>query len=221
VIAVRNGGSMLPEALASIQAQTLPPRRIIVVDDGSTDGSADAARSAVPDAMVITQENRGVGGALDTGVAACSSSMVAFLDHDDLWLPAKGAAQMAMMLGEDRPDVVSGGVINRWVRGGKTLREEPMGSARVLGASLFRTDFVRAVGSFAQGDGYHEIVSWWTRAAGLAPRIVRDEEVVLLRRIHGANSTIGVKDEADRGRCASRRVRSSPNRDRSVEGDPS
>lgn len=198
VMAVRNGGSMLLEALASIQAQTLRPRRIIVVDDGSTDGSADVARSRLPDATVITQKNRGQGSALDTGVAASTSSFIAFLDHDDLWLPSKAATQMALMLGDDAPDVVSGGVLNRWVRGEQVLREEPMGSARVLGASTLRTSFLRTVGAFAQGGGHHEIVSWWSRAAGLGPCVVRDQDIVLVRRIHGANSTMEGKEEADR-----------------------
>lgn len=198
VMAVRNGGSMLFEALASIQRQSLRPRRVILVDDGSTDGSAAAARAMDPDVMVIAQSHSGLGGALDAGIAVSKSSFVAFLDHDDLWLPSKAAKQMALMLGDDAPDVVSGGVLNRWVRGEQVLREEPMGSARVLGASTFRASFLRAVGAFSQGDGHHEIVSWWSRAMRLGPRVVLDEDLALVRRIHGANSTMGVKDEADR-----------------------
>jgi glycosyltransferase involved in cell wall biosynthesis len=198
VIPVCNGGSMLLEALASIQEQSLPPRQIIVVDDGSTDGTAVRAQAAAPTATVITQQNRGIGGALDAGVAVCTSSFVAFLDHDDLWLPGKAEAQMSRMLGEERSDVVSGGVVNRWVRGCHVFREELMGSARVLGASLFKTEFVRSVGSFSLDAGHHEVIAWWSLAARFAPRVVRDEDVVLVRRIHGANSTMGLtKETAD------------------------
>lgn len=199
IIPVRNGGSMLLEAIESVKKQSLPPRRLIVVDDGSTDGTAARARVAAPDATVITQENRGLGGALDTGVAACNSAFIAFLDHDDLWTPDKSASQMERILKPDCPDVVSGAVINRWVRGNQTIREELMGPARMLGASLFRAEFVRALGTFSLGGGHHEIVSWWASAALRKPTVVLDEEVALIRRIHGANSTMGAtKEHADR-----------------------
>lgn len=191
VMPVWNGGSMVLEAIASIKGQTLPPQRIILVDDGSTDGTAQRVQAAAPDVILISQKNRGPGSALDAGVAVCTSPYIAFLDHDDLWLPRKAEAQMQRMSLSDSPDAVCGGVVNRWTRDGSVIREEPMGAARVLGASLLKIDFLRSAGPFSIGGGPHGIVSWWSNAESLNPQVAWDEEIVLIRRIHGANSTLG------------------------------
>ncbi len=86
VIAARNAAGTLPLALDSVLAQTLAPREIVVVDDGSTDGTAEVAR-AHGAARCISQPHRGVSAARNRGIAAATGQWVAILDADDAWAP--------------------------------------------------------------------------------------------------------------------------------------
>ena len=86
VIPAYNAGAHLPATLASVFAQLRMPDEVIVVDDGSTDGTAEIA--ALAGAHVIRQPNGGVSAARNAGVHAARSPWIAFLDADDLWLPA-------------------------------------------------------------------------------------------------------------------------------------
>ena len=97
-----NNADTVGRALASIAAQTLPPAEVIVVDDGSTDGTAEAVR-AMAAAMnwvrlrLFRQTNQGAGAARNRAVAAARGTWLAFLDADDQWLPAKIERSMAVL----------------------------------------------------------------------------------------------------------------------------
>ena len=75
----------IARAVTSALLQTSPPYEVIVVDDGSTDGTGDVARNL--GARVVTQTNQGVSAARNAGLRAASSDWVALLDGDDEWLP--------------------------------------------------------------------------------------------------------------------------------------
>lgn len=93
VIPVRNGAGTLLRAIASVQRQTLPPARIIVVDDGSTDDGVSVIRNT-PGVEIITTEARGVSHARNVGIQASNAEYIAFLDCDDYWLPEKLRMQL-------------------------------------------------------------------------------------------------------------------------------
>lgn len=100
VIAAYNATAYLGETLASVAAQRYAELEIIVVDDGSTDGTPDlVANYARSDARIrlICQANAGVGAARNTGIAAATGRYVAPLDADDLWEPDKILAQVGEM----------------------------------------------------------------------------------------------------------------------------
>lgn len=89
-----NAGNTIARTLASIAAQTLRPSEVIVVDDGSTDGTAAIAESFAPGMTgirlkIIRQETRGAAAARNTAIKAAGGKWLAFLDADDEWLPAK------------------------------------------------------------------------------------------------------------------------------------
>lgn len=84
----------IESALLSIAAQTQRPREVIVIDDGSSDGTLDIVRAARAgmrdiDLQLYTQPHLGPGAARNRGLAAARGRYVAFLDADDLWLPEK------------------------------------------------------------------------------------------------------------------------------------
>lgn len=91
VIPVYNCAPYIEEALGSIEAQTRRPDRVVVVDDGSTDGSGEIASafaaSSAMQVQVVKQENAGIAAARNVGVARCSEDLIAFLDGDDTFYP--------------------------------------------------------------------------------------------------------------------------------------
>lgn len=95
VIPAYNSQAFVHRSIESALQQTHHPLEIIVVDDGSTDGTADVAgRYPV---TVLRQRNGGPAGARNTGVQAASGEWIAFLDHDDTWFPHKTAEQLRLV----------------------------------------------------------------------------------------------------------------------------
>jgi glycosyltransferase involved in cell wall biosynthesis len=102
ILPAYNGAGVIRSALESALAQEVP-LRVIVVDDGSTDDSADIARSYGPRVQVIALKNKGVSGARNTALAAATAPFVAFLDQDDVWKPGKLRQQVELI--ERHPEV--------------------------------------------------------------------------------------------------------------------
>ncbi len=91
ILPTYNRERFLPEAFAAIEAQTFTDWELIVVDDGSTDGTRDLVPRLTADfpqgAKYIYQENQGAYGARNTGLDHAQGKYIAFYDSDDLWLP--------------------------------------------------------------------------------------------------------------------------------------
>lgn len=95
VIPAHNAAQFLPLTLQSLQQQTQPPVEVVVVDDGSTD--ATAAVAAQHGAKVVQQAQRGPAAARNRGVQATTAPLIAFLDADDWFAPAKLGRQVARL----------------------------------------------------------------------------------------------------------------------------
>ena len=188
--------AFLGEALDSILSQSVTPEEIVVVDDGSTDGTASVARSFSGPVRLVSRPNGGPGAARNTGVVAARGDWIAFLDGDDAWTPDKTRLQLDAAAADPSLDLVFGYAQNCVARRGTSLAEARGGAADppvpglVAGSMLARRETLRSVGPFPEGLKLGEFIDWYARAqeARVASRLLHD--VVLLRRIHGANQTV-------------------------------
>ena len=92
-----NSGPLVVEAVESALAQTAPPHEVIVVDDGSTDDTADRLARFGDRVRYVRQMNARVAAARNTGIRISTGDAVAFLDADDVWHPEKLARQVAAL----------------------------------------------------------------------------------------------------------------------------
>lgn len=95
VIPCYNGEAFLRQTLESAVSQSVPPLEILVIDDGSTDGSAAIAEAFGDPVRVMRQSNQGESVARNRGIEESRGDWIAFLDADDLWLPEKLERQLA------------------------------------------------------------------------------------------------------------------------------
>ena len=197
IVPVYNGQRYLAQALSSVFGQSLKPREVIVVDDGSTDESAAVARQ-FPAVRLIQQENRGQAIARNRGVEESRAAFLAFLDADDLWMLDKLELQMAAMEKDPELDAVFGQA--RVIHHDDHLDEEqtqavnetPHLPAYLPGALLIKRAAFEVVGEFASQWKVAEVVDWYARAEDAGLRMTTLDEVVLQRRIHDDN--LGVRE---------------------------
>ena len=97
VIPVLNGERFIKEAIESVLSQTFKDLELIVVDDGSTDGTREIVQSFGPQVVYRYQSNAGADRAYNQGISMSSGDYVAFLDHDDRWYSDKVETQVAIL----------------------------------------------------------------------------------------------------------------------------
>jgi glycosyltransferase involved in cell wall biosynthesis len=194
ILPVYNGERYVRAALESVFAQTYRPLEVIVVDDGSTDGTPAAVR-AFPDARYVRQPNRGPAAARNAALGLARGELVAFMDHDDLWTPDKLGVQVAHLA--QHPSLA--GVVAHF----RHFLSDDVGEMPRLPEARFRGDRVgwctptlvvrRAVfdqvGLFDQTYRIGHDTDWFFRARerGFPLGVVRD--CLVLKRTHNSNLT--------------------------------
>ncbi|WP_426570983.1 glycosyltransferase family 2 protein [Aquihabitans sp. McL0605] len=205
IVAVRDGARYLPEALASVAGQSVLPAEVIVVDDGSTDGSGAVAAACAPTARVIVQPPSGYAAAVNRGVAAARSSLLAFLDADDLWSATSLGDRLdrldRLAVG-DPADIVVGATQNFLSpdlsdadASGIRLHERPF-RAEVLAAAVVRADAFERVGPLDEDLRTGSAIDWMSRARHEQLAFAFVDALVLHRRIHASN--LGRQDQSAR-----------------------
>jgi glycosyltransferase involved in cell wall biosynthesis len=182
VIPAYNAEPSIADAIQSVLAQTSEVAEIIVVDDGSSDRTAEIAASFPGTRVktrVIRQPNRGVGAARNAGIHAASGDWIAFLDSDDTWLPRKTEIQLACITPEagvihcNRFDPIQFG--NLWHR---QAHVTPSGA-------LVRKQALLDVGGFEESRSFMgvEDLNLWLKIALTDWRFVPSQTDLFQRRV--------------------------------------
>lgn len=195
IIPTFNGEAHLAETLESALAQTHPPAEVIVVDDGSTDGTARIAAS-FPGVRYLYQPNAGANAARNTAILASRGDFLAFLDHDDLWMPDKLARQLAAFAADPTLDFVFGQIAHFYSpelteaqRAGLGVAAEIAPGITVSALLARRTSFLR-VGLFDVSQRLAELAAWYALALDMQMKMTVLPEIVTRRRIHLHNTTL-------------------------------
>lgn len=199
IIPTRDRAHYLGQALDSVFAQTLAPSEIIVVDDGSTDDTRAVLAPLIKEDKIryFFQEQAGVSAARNKGISCATSPFIAFLDSDDIFLPAKLEKQMQVF--EKQPDLgFVHCLFSKFDDKGQDLgiRDTSRFSGVIYPAilqewsvlmampcMLARTEVIKEVGAFDEDMIWAEDMDLWRRISRrYAVGIVRD---VLVRvRVH-------------------------------------
>lgn len=227
VIPAYNAAAYLAEAVRSVCEQTLPPRRIIIVDDGSTDATPDVAadlqRAGLgPEIEYLRQENGGPGSAMNRGAALIGHGLIAFQAADDIWVPEKTRWQLQALA--DGADIVFGHSQNfispeldAATAAALHCPPQPM-PCELASVLLTRVETFRAVGWFDVRARIGESLDWLSRAADMGLKSTILQQVVAFRRLHGRNFSLSrradgqeylqlLKTMLDRRRAAARAPR--------------
>lgn len=196
-----NAARYLEEALASVFAQVPFPFEVILVDDGSTDGSAAVARQFGDRVQVETQSNQGIGAARNRCLDLARGDLIAFLDADDLW-PAGSLGSRLRCLTEDATVDVAFGLVEQFIS--PELPEEvhrhlqcPPGAqaGRLAGTLLVRRGVFTRAGRFDDSLRVGETMDWVARADALGFIMRPVNQVVLRRRLHDTNTGTTQRDQ--------------------------
>jgi glycosyltransferase involved in cell wall biosynthesis len=212
VTPVYNGEAFLRDALDSVFAQDYDPFEVIVVDDGSTDGSGAILRSYTA-ARCIHQENQGQSAAYNTGIEAARGELVALADQDDVQLPHRLSVQVAYLLEHPKVTLTLGR--QRWITPPpNAVRDRVWGDLDgiPLASMVFRKQEILELGGFDVGLRTAEDTDLLVRLRERGRRFVVLPDVVVHRRYHGSNIDAGrrvtpmpasmIKAKLDRARRA-------------------
>ena len=200
IIPAYNGEVFLAEAIRSIQQQNYNPLEIIIVDDGSTDGTAQVATNFKDQVRYVYQPNSGGPAAgRNRGIKMARGELICFLDQDDLWLPQKLEVQIRFL--RKNPEVgylfakqelffeksacLPEAVRKVWEKE-KIFQEAHDGY--LPGTFLVRRAVFERVGPFNEGLINTSDLDWFFRAKDMGIKSGVVPKVLLYKRFHSENS---------------------------------
>ena len=201
VIPAYNAARTLDEAIRSVLAQTVAASDILVIDDGSTDDTADIAARYGGTVRVIRQGNAGAAAATNVGLRNVSAPFVAGLDADDIWLPEKAERQLERFARGPHVDGLFCRV-RRFQHGSDDRSSGAVSDGLSRSAMMLHASAVAAIGPVNDpGDarGRGEMIDWLQRGRELGLIFETLPEVLALRRIIPGSLSYGYDTMADRG----------------------
>ncbi len=201
IITAYNSASTITAAINSALQQTVPPYEVIVIDDGSTDSTADLVAGYSDRVRLVRQSNQGPSAARNTGLAMASGDFIAFLDGDDTWHPEKLAIQLSWFKKIDQIDLIA----TSWTRSTPELRGSVESVIWLTYADLItlnrfqtstamvRTSLAQRVGTFdSRLDGVEDW-DYWIRCSRSGTLALIDQPLV-----HYHDSSTGVSKNLQR-----------------------
>ncbi|VCU71115.1 UDP-Glc:alpha-D-GlcNAc-diphosphoundecaprenol beta-1,3-glucosyltransferase WfgD [Pigmentiphaga humi] len=204
IVPAYNAEAYLAEALSSALEQLADGDEIIVVDDASTDGTAEAVRQ-LPDKRIRYQRlprNTGAAGARNAGLAMAQGELIQFLDSDDLWPPGRQATILAALQAMPQASIVAGQVEHfhspEMAADARRRYVLPATQAAMLvGSTVMRRGLLDRVGHFDASLASGEFVDLMSRSLAAGAVCARSEALFLRRRIHGNNHTLSASGSRD------------------------
>ena len=190
VIPTYNRRKTIGRSIDSVLNQTLFPSEIIVVDDGSTDGTSDYIQSNFPSIRLLQQPNKGVSSARNMGIRSSNSDWVALLDSDDEWFPQKLEKQVMTL--SQSPDIKFCHTEEIWIRNGVRVNQmkkhqkygghifyKCLDMCRISPSSvLFHQSILDDVGYFDEDLKVCEDYDLWLRITAKFPVLYIDESLI-------------------------------------------
>ena len=189
-----NGARYVGAAIDSVLRQSQPPARVILIDDGSTDGSEAVIRAYGARVEYYRQTNAGPAAARNCGVLRSQAEFIAFLDADDLWNPDSLEIRLRHLAQHSETDGVFAALaqflspeLALTLAASRQFDPAPV-VARFPSTFLVRRHSFQRAGMFDASLRVGEMIEWIARAEATGLRLESLDHLVLMRRIHDANS---------------------------------
>ncbi|NUM34004.1 MAG: glycosyltransferase family 2 protein [Candidatus Brocadiae bacterium] len=194
VIPVYNREKYLAQAIQSVLNQKGNiSRNIIIIDDGSTDKSAEIAKSFGDCITYIYQKQSGISAARNAGVMASQGELIAFLDSDDLWMENKLLLQAQALDSDPSLDVIFGH-IQQFISPelpdeakAKLVCDATITQGYHASTMLIKKQSFLKVGFFDLGLRAGEFIDWYNRAKNLGLKSCMLQDLLAMRRLHDTN----------------------------------
>ncbi len=225
VVPTHNHCEYVRAAVASVLSQTAKPTELIVIDDGSTDGTRERLREFGDSIRYRYQENQGLSAARNAGIETATNAWVALLDADDLWHPQKLERQWMIAGRCPEYDLVGTSTLSfaqtvpqpldysavdpRWTD--VSLRDVVYGARFGSGsAALIKKDTLARVGAFDRSLSAVEDLDLWLRIAAVGRLAKVEESLTFIRVRRGTMSTKVSVMEANHRRVIKKAFRDLP-----------
>ncbi|PLX81059.1 MAG: glycosyltransferase family 2 protein [Desulfuromonas sp.] len=193
IIPAYNAARFIPDAIESVLPQLLATDEIVVIDDGSTDATAEVVQRFEDQRVrYVYQPNRGPGAARNTGIALANAEIVGCLDADDLWAPKRLRQQLELLQCHPEVGFVKG--LTQVLELAPGGRFETVGQPFLFanfGGSLYRRSLFERVGPIDPSLRFSEDIDWLLRAREDGIRMETLQQVCQYHRRHGNNLTTG------------------------------
>jgi glycosyltransferase involved in cell wall biosynthesis len=191
IVPVYNGGRYLREAVDSIVEQTHRPLEIIVVDDGSTDETAEVAANYGDRIKYLRQPNLGYAAAKNSGLDSARGEFIAFLDADDVWHPEKLARQLTRLRSEPEIDLCFTRYQNFWMpdlaEEERRYQDSPLAQPQTswsISTLLTRRAVFERFGIFHDGSRELANMTWFLRAVERGAVVDVLADILMYRRFN-------------------------------------